>query len=173
LKRLDSKGLTVMELVVGVATAAIIGLVSAYLVKAGIMTYNYSARLDDALTRTRRSLGGAGSATGILESSRSGYAVTALNASTVTVNSPASLTNSYYVNDQGLFRSKSGVGSVQADQITHLAINYYNLDASGLIIESTAAVSAKLVTALVTLQTKSKQPKTVKLFSGAILRNHP
>jgi len=171
---LNDRGLTLVELMVGLVTATIIGAVSASILKAGLMTYNHSVRQNDAMSRTRKALGGLGAETGILRAGRAAYAVSALDASSVGVlSSTASVLTSYYVSGDGLYRSQGGVPSLHADSLTSLAVNYYNLDASGLIIESTSPVSAKLVTALVTLEGKTDRQKDYHLFSGVLLRNHP
>lgn len=171
---MNRRGLTLIELVVGLVTAVIIGAVSASLLKAGIQTYQFSARQNEALTRARKALGGEGSSTGLLRGSRSAYRVSALNASQAAVISTSAVTTSFSVSNNSLYRTVGGTPTVLADKITALTVNYYNLNSSGLIIESTAAVSATLVTALATLQGQggSKQ-KSYYLFSGTLLRNHP
>jgi hypothetical protein len=170
---MNRRGVTLVELLVGIATAVVIGAVSASILKAGIMTYNHSVRQNDALTRMRKALGGEGSAFGVLRAGRAASSVSALNASSVGVlSSTSSVLTSYYVSAGGLYRSVGGASSLHADKVTSIAVNYYNLDGSGLIVESTAAASAQLVTALVTLRGQNNKQKDYHLFSGTLLRNH-
>lgn len=171
---MNARGLTMIELLVGLATATIIGAVSAGILKAGIMTYTYSTRQNDALTRTRKALGGEGAAPGILRAGRLADAVSALDAAAVgVVSSTSTVLTSYYVSGGALYLSKSGTPVLHADSITSLTVNYYNMNGSGLIVESTAPASARLVTALVTLRGKTSKLRDYHLFSGTLLRNHP
>lgn len=170
---MNRRGLTLVELLVGLVTALIIGAVSASILKAGIMTYTHSVRQNDALARTRKAVGGEGSAAGVVRAGRSAHTVTALDASAVGVLvSSSSVLTSFSVSGGNLYLTKGGVSTLHADQITEIAVNYYNLDGNGLIFESTAAASAKLVTTLVTLKGKTPKQKDYKLFSGVVLRNH-
>lgn len=170
---MNRRGVTLVELVVGVATAVTIGAVSAGILKAGIMTYGHSVRQNDALTRTRKAVGGEASAFGILRASRAANAVSALNAAQVGVlSSTSTVLTSYYVSGGQLFRAVAGAPSMHADEITSMTVNYYNLNGNGLIIESTSTASATLVTALVTLQGKTSRLRDYHLFSGTLLRNH-
>lgn len=170
---MNARGLTLVELLVGLVTAGIIGAVSAGMLKAGIMTYTHSVRQNDALTRTRKAVGGEGSAAGVLRGSRSAHTVSALAADEVRVlvSSSSVLTN-YYVSGGDLFLSRDGAAGLHADKVTSIAVNYYNLDGNGLIVESTAAVSARLMTALVTVAGQTSKQKDYHLFSGTLLRNH-
>lgn len=171
---MNARGLTLTELLVGLAAATIIGAASAGILKAGIMTYAHATRLNDALTRTRKAVGGEASAAGVLRASRTAHAVSALDAASVGVlSSTSAALTSYYVSDGGLYLSKGGVSGLHADKVTAIAVNYYNLDGSGLIMESTSAASARLVTALVTVAGRTSRQKDYRLFSGTLLRNHP
>ena len=171
---MNARGLTLIELLVGLVTALIIGAVSASILKAGIMTYTHSVRQNDALTRTRKAIGGEASAAGVVRAGRSAYAVSALDASSVGVlSSTSAVLTSYYVSGGDLYLSKGGVAGLHADKVTGIAVNYYNLDAAGLVVESTSAASARLVTALVTVAGTTAKQKDYHLFSGTLLRNHP
>lgn len=171
---MNRRGVTLVELLVGLTTALIIGAVSASLLKAGIMTYTYSVRQNEALTRARKALGNEGEATGVLRGSRKADSVSALNAAQVSVQSSTSATvTSFYLGGSGLYRSVSGAPTLHAESITSMTVNYYNLNGSGLIIESTAAASATLVTAQVTVAGKTSKDRSYHLFSGTLLRNHP
>jgi hypothetical protein len=171
---MNARGLTLIELLVGLVTALIIGAVSASILKAGIMTYTHSVRQNESLTRTRKAMGGEGRAEGIVRASRAAHTVSALDAGAVGVlSSTSSVLTSYTVSGGDLFLSEGGVSGLHADKVTSVAVNYYNLDGSGLIAESTSAASARLVTALVTVAGQTSKQKDYKLFSGTLLRNHP
>jgi hypothetical protein len=170
---MNRRGLTLVELLVGLVTALIIGAVSASILKAGIMTYTHSVRQNEALTRTRKAVGGEGSAAGVVRAGRSAHTVDALNASAVEIrSSTSSVLSTYAVSGGNLYLTKGGVSGLHADQITAIEVNYYNMDGDGLIAESTSAANARLVTALVTLKGKTAKQKDYKLFSGVVLRNH-
>jgi len=170
---MNRRGVTLVELVVGVATAVVIGAVSAGILKAGIMTYSNSVHAHESLTRIRKALGGEGAAFGVLRAGRAANAVAALNAAQVEVNSSTStVLTSYYVSGGRLLRSVGGVVTQQADEMSTMTVNYYNMNASGLIVESTSTASATLVTALVTLRGKTTKLRDYQLFSGTMLRNH-
>ena len=171
---MNSRGLTLVELLVGLVTATIMGAVSASILKAGIVTYTHSVRQNDSLTRTRKAMGGEGSAAGIVRAGRAAYEVPALDADTVGVlTSSSSILTSYYVSNGNLFLDKGGASGLHAGKVTSIAVNYYNLDGNGLIFESTSAASARLVTALVTVAGATNKQKDYRLFSGTLLRNHP
>lgn len=171
---MNSRGVTLVELMMGVVTAVIIGAASAGLLKAGIMTYTFSVAQNEALTKTRKAVSGEGSVSGIVPAGRGAYAVDALNASQVAVlSSSAAVVTSYYISSGSLFKSKGGTAGLHAESITSVEVNYYNMDSNGLITESTSAASARLVTALVTMAGKTSKLKDHKLFSGTTLRNMP
>ena len=171
---MNRRGVTLVELLVGLVTAVIIATVSAQILKAGILTYAFSVRQNEALTRTRKALGGEGAADGILRAVRAAYEVSALDAARVDVHSSTSaVLTSYYVTGGNLYRAKDGVGALHAEAVTEMTVNYYNINGSGQIVESTATASATLVTALVTLRGKTSKQKDYHLFSGTLLRNHP
>jgi len=169
---MNERGVTLVELLAGLVAATIIGAASAGILKAGIMTYTHSVRQNDSLTRTRKAIGGEGAAAGILRTSRPSATVSALNAGSVVVLSTSAVESNYYTNGGNLYLTKGGVGGLHADKITTIAVNYYNMNASGLIIESTSAASAVLVTTLVTVKGQTSKQKDYTLFSGATLRNH-
>lgn len=170
---MKNRGFTLVELMVGVVTATIIGTVSAQLLKVGLMTYNHTVRQHDSLSRTRRALGGEGAATGILWASRGANTVSGIDAAAAAVVAPVSAeVTSYYVAGPGLYRSRSGTAVMQADEITGLTVNYYNMSPAGVLQVSSAPSAATLVTTLVTMQGKTSRQTDYRLFSGAALRNH-
>lgn len=171
---MNDRGLTLLELLVGIVTAAIIGAVSTQMLKAGIMTYNFSVSQNDALTKTRKALGREGASSGIMPAGRAAAKVLGLGVSSVTFASLYSGVTTYYVTAGNLNRTGTAGSALQAGSITSLAVGYYNMDANtGLIRVSSAASSATLVTALVTLKGKTNKLSDYTLYSGALLRNHP
>lgn len=170
---MSARGLTLVELCVGLVAATVIGAASAGMLKAGIMTYTHSVRQDEALTRMRKAVGGEGSAAGILREGRPSAYVSTLDPASVVVLSTSAAAAAFSVSGGSLYRTKDGTTSLHAEKIKSITVNYYNLDSSGLIIESTSAASARLVTAQVTVGAVNAKQKDYNLFSGALLRNHP
>lgn len=166
------RGFTLVELTVAAATAGVIALVSALLFKAAFVTYMYTLNQGLALASARGSLSGDGSRFGILWESQSGDAVSALTDDELTVVSSATTTR-FHLSGGGLYKTRSGVSTLLADSVDGLTVNYYNLDASGLIMESTSAASASLVTALLDMRGNAANDRTYRFYSGARLRNHP
>lgn len=172
MKSSSRAGFTLVEAMMGVALAAIVGLVLAGIFKAGLDTYNYTMRQSLVLTSYRKAAAGDGPRRGMVWSAQDAVSVAALTASTLTVNPSAGAALNYTVTGEKLWRSQAGTFQVQAPAVTGLQVNYYNLDAAGLVIESTAAASALMATTLTTLQATGKY-KTYVFFSGGLLRNHP
>jgi prepilin-type N-terminal cleavage/methylation domain-containing protein len=168
------RGMTLLELMVGLVTAAIIAGVCAKVLQLGIMTYNYSVRQNESLTRTRKAMAGDGARFGVLWAGRGANSFSGISASSVAVvSSSASVVTEFYVTGGNLYRTMSGTTILQADAVTALALNYYNVDSSGLIMQSTTPALATMATAIVTVKGNSNSQKTYTLFSGAKLRNHP
>lgn len=168
-----SAGFTIVELIIAAAISAVIALVSAGLFKAGMLSYLYSIRQASAASAARASLSGDGSKVGLLWEAQAAAAVQTLHASTLTLTTNAGATVSYYVTEDGDFYRVAASSSARlATGVSALALNYYNLDASGTVIESTAPASAALVTARLTVAGKSSADKTQVFYGGARLRNH-
>jgi len=168
------RGMTMIELLVALVTAAIMASVCAEVLMIGIKTYNYSSRQTASLTRTRKALGGDGSRTGLLGSARGAYAFSTVSTSSVAVAAASSATN-FYVKNSKLYRTKSGTSNVQADSFGSLSLSYY-MTTNGIISSTTIASSATMLTALVTVTTGAVSAGTYdafSLFSGAQLRDHP
>jgi prepilin-type N-terminal cleavage/methylation domain-containing protein len=172
---MSSRGMTLIELLVGVATAAIIASILAKVLLLGMKTYDYSSRQTASLTRTRKALTGDGVRTGILGSSRGAYAFSTVSSSSVTVlSSSTAVATTFYVTKGKLYRTKSGSTVVQADSVNGITFNYYQ-STNGIISSTTVASSATMVTALVSVTTgtaSSGAQNAYSLFSGAQLRDH-
>ena len=169
-----NRGMTIIELLVGMATALILVGVCAKVLQLGIVTYGFASRQNTSLTRTRKAMAGDGARVGVLEASREAYAVSGVSGSTVSVMAASSLATSYYVKNGSLYRDRGGVSSIQADAVTSLSVNYY-LATGGMISSTSVAASATMVTAIVTIGTgtASTAKKPYSLYTGAYLRNHP
>jgi Tfp pilus assembly protein PilV len=168
-----SAGFTMLEALLGIAVASIIALASAGLFKAGIMTYNYTARQNDILENARKALSGDASKRGLLWAARTAPTVQALNANTLVVADVGGVTSTTFsLTSQNLnYTNASGTFKL-ADKITAISFAYYNIGPDGRIQVSTAATSATLVTASLTLTGKNASQREYKAFSGARLRNH-
>jgi hypothetical protein len=169
-------GFTMIEAVLGIAAAAIIGVVTAMLFKMTILSYVSSTKRNAALQSAARALDMPGSRSGMVFALQSGAAVTGLAASSFTVVSTGSIATSYYLNGSNLMRSYNGGGAAtQAGPFQSMALNYYNINAgTGLIMTSTSGATATLVTmTLVVSGASAPTPKTYTFFSSAALRNHP
>jgi hypothetical protein len=169
-----NRGLTLIELMVGIVTAAIMTAVCVNVLFLGIRTYNYAARQTGSLTRTRRALAGDGVRAGVLGASRGAYAFSAVQASSVTVlSSSSSIVTNYYVTNGNLYRTKAGSSVRQADGVSSISLGYY-MSTAGMISSTTAISSASMVTVLVNVGTgTSSAQRTYRLFAGAQLREHP
>jgi hypothetical protein len=172
---MNSRGLTLIELLVGMVTAAIIASVCAKVLLLGIKTYSYSARQTASLTRTRKALTGEGARTGVLGTSRGAYAFSTLSSSSFTVLSSATaVATNFYVTKSNLYRTKAGVTVLQSDAIGSLTMNYY-MSTNGIVSSTTVSSSATMVTALVSVTTGAATAGTqngYSLYSGALLRDH-
>jgi hypothetical protein len=171
---MSRSGMTLLELMVGLVTAAIIASVCAKVLLLGVKTYNYSARQTASLTRTRKVLMGDGAKTGLLGEARGAYAFSTVSTSSVAVTSASAATN-FYVGGSKLYRTKSGSSAVQADGVGSLTLSYY-MSTGGIISSTTIVSSATMMTALVTVTTGAVTAGTqnaYSLYSGALLRDHP
>jgi hypothetical protein len=168
------KGMTVIELLVGLATAMILVGVCAKVLQLGIMTYAFSKRQNEALTRTRKAVAGDGANGGILEAGREGYQFASLQASSMTVlAAPGSSATNFFVTGGNLYRTSAGVGSKLADNVYTVAMNYYT-STNGMVSSTTVVASASMVTATVSVGTGTAvASRAYILYTGAQLRNHP
>lgn len=158
---------------VGVAVSGVVALVTAGLFKAGLLTFNYAVRQNYALSSARKALDGDGPRYGMVWMSQGASFVETLAASSLTVAAPNALPTTFAVHGQDLYQSQLDVKVKHAEGVSSVALNYYNLDDAGRIVESTSPASATLVTALVSIRGKDPRRKTYEFFSGAQLRNHP
>lgn len=168
-----SRGFTLVELLMGLAVSGVVALVVSGLFRAGLLTFNYAVRQNRALTAGRMALSGDGARHGMVWMSQGAASLAGLDASSLAVSAPGALPTTFHVRGEDLYRSQLDVPVRHAEGVGAVALNYYNLDDAGRIVESTAPASAALVTALVSVHGKNPRRKAYHFFSGARLRNHP
>lgn len=168
-----NSGFTIVELMLAAAISATIALVSVALFKGGMLSYLYSARQASALSSARKAFSGDGSKYGLLWEAQGAREVQSLDPSRLTLTSMSGVTISYFVSGGSLYKVVGGSTAVLAPEASSLALNYYNPDAAGAVVESTAAVSASFVTARLTVEGKGPGAKSQVYYGGARLRNHP
>ena len=166
-------GITLIELAVGIAVAAVVGLVSAGLFKAAIKTYNYTYRETNALSGARKAFDGSGSRSGIIWTGRSAASVQSLSSSSLALIPPDKSTATFFVSNLNLYQLRLGAQTLQGPAISSASFSYYNLDAAGRVMVATSPASATFVTALLKMTGSGPNNKTYISFSGAQLRNHP
>lgn len=164
--------MTIIELTIGSAVIGIIAIVMAGIFKAGVGSSNYSLRQGLVVANAQKAVFGERLRRGVSRALQDGVGVNALNADSLDFRTWDSPDVDYYIENGNLIRSHSGLAKPQAVGVTGLEVRYYNLDSNGLIIESTAAVSAQLVTARIAMQGKGST-KSYAFFTGATMRNHP
>lgn len=166
------RGVTLIELLIAMTTAVTIATAATLLFKVAIRTYQTTARQTLALGSIRNALAGNGSSPGMLEAARLGKTLSSLGGSPLVVLSTSGVSSTFSLSGTDLYRADSAGSTVLAGSISTMTFGYYNMNASGLIMQSTAAASATMVTAQVTLTGTGTQ-KTYVSFGGARLRNHP
>lgn len=166
-------GLTLVEFAVGIAIASVVGLVTAGLFKAGILTYQYTVLQNTALTAARQALLGEGRRRGMLWTLQEARSVGSLSASSLTVSPPQESQATYLVKGERLLKVQLGVENEQAKGVSSLQVSYYSLDGQGRIITSASEATASLITVAVSLKGWRPSQKAYSFYSGAVLRNHP
>jgi hypothetical protein len=158
---------------VGIAVGAIIGLLVATMLKAGTKTLQYALRQSRVLTNARKAIEGDGSKRGLLWSVRAASSATALSPDSLTVGLPANppLKLHYSVCPDGLCESQSSNDVSIAEGVTSLSFDYYNLDANGRIMASTAPESVTLVSGFLELSGADPNQKTSGALFVGRLRN--
>ena len=166
-----SRGLTLVELMVALAVASIIGLVVVGIFRAGVLAWTYGIRQTSALSSARKAILGDGSKIGLSEAVQESDALLSLSSSSLSVHVVAGSSMSYSISNGVLYQAQLGVPIKLADGLTSLQVTYYNLASNGRIMESTSAASAAFAAFLLTSQSASQ--KTYTFYGGAALRNRP
>ena len=166
------RGFTLLELAVGIAVIAVVGLVSAGLFRAGLGTYNYVSRETGVLTSARNAMSGSGSTLGVIWAGQGASAVQSLSGSSLALLIPGASTMTFLVSGGNMYQSQSGSQTLLAAAVGSAVFSYYNLDGAGHIIVSTSAASANFVTMQLTLTGRSAKDKTYNFLAGMHLHNH-
>lgn len=168
---MKNNGFTLIELIVGIAACAVLSLVVAGIMRAGLYTSNYSLRQTLILANSRKAIEGDGRLLGMAWALQESQAVRELSPAGLDL-APASGSSVQYASDDGaLTRTELGVTRRLAQNISSIEARYYALDEQGYVRETADASSAVMVTTLVAM--KSPNGRTYVFFSGAQLRNHP
>lgn len=165
------RGFTLMELMMGVAVSAVLALVIAGLFKTGILTARYSLGQTRVLSEARAGLMGAGKVKGVLWQTQEASSFSTLSSTSLALGYAGAAAISFHLSGQTLLQSQLGVDQTAAVGVSTMTLAYYNLDAAGHVMESTAAASAALVTAEIVLP--GDRGKNYSFFTGARPRNKP
>ena len=168
--RANNRGVTLIELIVGVAITAIVSAITLGLFRAGIYAYNYSLRQAFVLSSARKAIHAKGNSLGLLWAVQDAQAAVNLSSSTLTIKPSSGSALKYWIGNETLFQEQLSFTQPQALGISNLQINYYGLDSQGKITESASASNAILVTTWLTLESRRK--RTYLFFSGSSMRNH-
>jgi prepilin-type N-terminal cleavage/methylation domain-containing protein len=163
------RGMTLVEMSVGIAVLSVITLVTAALFKAAIKSYNYTINQVNVLSNARKALEGEGAEHGMAWESMGASSVAGLDAGTLALNGPSGPTTTFALSGTTLRRTRLLDARDQAAGVASLQIAYYSLDAAGGVVESTSAADAAFVTQ--TLSMRGLGGKTYLFFSGESLRN--
>ena len=155
----------------GVAIASVLSLVVAGIFKAGILTSRYSLSQTQILSEARAALIGTGKLKGVLWQVQEGSSFSTLSSTSLAVGYASAASISFRLSGKDLLQRQLSVDQKVTTGISSMTFSYYNLDAAGHIMESTAAVSASLVTGTAVLP--GERSKNYTFFTGAALRNKP
>ena len=168
---MNRKGVTVIELVIALAVGATVAIVTAALFKAGLKTFQYTARQNAALYSATTAFDGDGNNHGMVWMTHAAQSVSALTSTKLIVVSAASVPTVFSISGGKLYKVSIST-HIQATDVSSMTITYYNMDTSGLIAESTVASSATFATFLLQVSGLTGTQKTYNFFTGAQLRNH-
>lgn len=155
----------------GVAISATLALVVSALFKAGILTSRYSLGQTQILDEARTALVGSGRVKGVLWQTQEASSFTMLSSTSLALGYAGAASITFRLSGKDLLQRQLGVDQKVTTGISEMAFSYYNLDAAGRIMESTAAASAALVTATIVLP--GDRGKNYTFFTGAVPRNKP
>jgi hypothetical protein len=167
----NRRGVSLIELFLALAMAILLILVLAGLFQAQLKSYGYAVRQTDILANARQALDAGSSKPGMGTEARAALFSTGLSTAQLSLNTPGGVTAQYTLSGTDLLLTQSTQTLKLARNMTAVQIAYYNMNTSGLIMISTQAASASLVTAWV--QNQQAGQKTYTFYSGGRLRNHP
>ena len=166
-------GFTLLELVIGISLAGVVGLVTAGLFKAGLKSYNYSYRQTRIISSARKSLVGDGPRSGMIFAAQGAVSVDSLSASSLTVTPAGDFSTTFFVSGDNLYRSRLERDTLQADMVSSVTVSYYSMDDIGHIMVATAPAAASFVTSQIIMKGKLSYDKKYTFVSGARLHNNP
>ena len=166
-------GFTLLELVIGIALAGVVGLVTSGLFKAGIKSYNYSYRQTRIISSARKSLAGDGSRSGMILAAQGAVSVDSLSSSRLPVTPAGDFSTAFFVSGDNLYRSRLERDTLQADMVSGIAVSYYSMDDTGHIMVATAPASASFVISQIIMKGKLSYDKKYTFVSGTRLHNNP
>lgn len=170
----DERGLTALELIIGVGVLATLGLVLLGLLRASILSSGRSAERTFILSAARKALGGSDAFNGIVSDCQQATDVKALNPGKLSLGTPEGSWLTYDLPPSGrLLYSGPETGGLTIDTkakgLAGLSFRYYGRGADYRVFESTAATGASLVTVSFEVPAKAR---TLRLFAGSRLLNH-
>lgn len=168
-RALQDRGVTLVELVLGIAVAATLSLVVARMFQSAMVSSRWSALEITLLTNARKALAGDASFRGLVLDGQSSVQVTTPTASALGLVDSLGVSTTYTLSASGnLLSTKQGAAAVRASGLSELSFAYYAVDSSYLIFVSTYGQGTHLVTMSFNLKRGSKK---VAFFGGANLRN--
>lgn len=171
LARRGRRGLTLLELVLGLALTALVGLVAARMMILVARTSQYTFREMTALSSSRKALLEAGAWRGMARAAREASAYVGLSSTTLALTLPGPHDVLFSTAPNGLVQLYDASSSTQAAEVTGLSITYYHIVSStGFISEAVMPSSATYALIRVTMTGKSRQ-KSYDMTTGAYARN--
>ena len=171
----DQRGLTALELIISIGVLAALGLVLLGLLRASIFSSARSAEEAFLLSAARKALGGTGGFNGIVWDLRKAADVGALEPNTLVLGTAEGSRLTYGLSSGGdLLCTRLEAGEPKAETkakgLSSLSLRYYGRGSDYRVVESTYAAAASLATLSFDVPAKAR---TLRLFSGARLMNHP
>jgi prepilin-type N-terminal cleavage/methylation domain-containing protein len=167
---MNRRGITLIEMMIGVAMLGIIASVIAGLFGAAEKSFVYASGQTAMLSGIRKGLEGGGVPHGVIWEARQATTVRSLSASALSLTTPDGSAPQFSLSGTNLQTVQSSITRTVAQKVTGLELAYYNLDSAGHIITAASAGAASFVAAQVQVQGSSA--KTYTFYTGARLRNH-
>jgi hypothetical protein len=166
----NRRGISLVEIVIASAVAVVVAALAATLFRNGSRSVAFIFRESIVLTEARKVFDGERERTGLLPQLRGATAVQSLGENTLALQTLTS-TVTFQNSPAGLRRLENENDSLLGKDIAVTALAGYDVDENGLVIESTSAATARLVT--VRAESGAAGKRDYVFFSGAALRNRP
>lgn len=164
------KGLTLLELVLGIAILAGLGLVLLPLLKGSILLSGRSAEEVFLLSNARKVLTGSGPFKGILWKTQQAARVMEADPKSLSLVGPDEGTMTYLLSGKGELVELSPVtNQVRATGLEGLSFSYFARDDDFHVYETTSPAAASLLVLSFSLPAKARK---IRFLSGAKLENH-